>query len=64
VAFGNDEASLAARLYRIVRSPRGREIDLAIAACALTHRAAHWTLNPRDFSDIPQLRLVEECRAG
>jgi hypothetical protein len=64
VVFGSDEASLAARLYRIVRSPRGREIDLAIAASALTHQAALWTLNPRDFSDIPQLRLVEEGRAG
>jgi predicted nucleic acid-binding protein len=59
VAFGHDEASLAARLYGTVRSPRGREIDLAIAACALTHRAALWTLNPRDFSDVPQLRLLE-----
>jgi predicted nucleic acid-binding protein len=64
IAFGNDEASLAARLYRTVRSPRGREIDLAIAASALTHRAALWTLNPRDFSDIPHLRLVEEGPAG
>ncbi|MGH9366517.1 MAG: type II toxin-antitoxin system VapC family toxin, partial [Thermoanaerobaculia bacterium] len=59
VVFGNDEASLAASLYRIVRSPRGREIDLAIASCALTHRAALWTLNPRDFSDVPHLRLIE-----
>lgn len=59
VAFGRDEASLAARLYQTVRSPRGREIDLAIAACALTHRAALWTLNPNDFSDVPHLRLLE-----
>ena len=59
VAFGQEEASLAARLYRTVRSPRGREIDLAIAACALTQRAALWTLNPRDFSDVPHLRLLE-----
>lgn len=59
VLFGPGEASLAAQLYRTVRSPRGREIDLAIAACALTHRAALWTLNPRDFSDIPRLRLFE-----
>ena len=50
---------MAARLYRTVRSPRGREIDLAIAACALMHRAALWTLNPRDFSDVPHLRLLE-----
>jgi predicted nucleic acid-binding protein len=59
VAFGQDEASLAARLYQTVRSPRGREIDLAIAACALTQLAALWTLNPRDFSDVPHLRLLE-----
>ena len=59
VAFGPSEGSLAAELYRTVRSPRGREIDLAIAACALTHRAMLWTLNPRDFSDIPRLRLLE-----
>jgi len=33
-------------------------IDLAIAACALTHEAALWTLNPEDFRDIPGLRLA------
>ena len=32
-----------------VKRPRGREIDLAIAACALAHGAAFWTLNPADF---------------
>jgi len=30
----------------------------AVAACALTNGAALWTLNPKDFSDIPGLRLV------
>lgn len=58
VAFGPQEAVLAAELYRTVRRARGREIDLAIAACALMHGAAIWTLTPQDFRDIPGLALV------
>jgi predicted nucleic acid-binding protein len=58
VAFGIEEAALAAELYRALRRPRGRELDLAIAACALAHGARFWTLNPGDFSDIPDLALV------
>jgi hypothetical protein len=57
VAFGPEEAARAAALYRTVRRPRGRELDLAVAACALTHGAALWTLNPDDFRDLPELRL-------
>lgn len=57
VALGAEEAVIAARLYRAVQRPRGREIDLAIAACALARGAALWTLNPRDFRDVPALRL-------
>ncbi|MCU0252125.1 MAG: type II toxin-antitoxin system VapC family toxin [Vicinamibacterales bacterium] len=57
--FGRPEAALAAELDRAVRRPRGREIDLAIAATAIVHDAALWTLNPRDFADIPRLRLAE-----
>jgi len=57
VPFGPDEALVAASLYVTVARPRGREIDLAVAACALTHGAALWTLNVRDFNDIPRLRL-------
>lgn len=53
--FGGDEAALAARLYKTVPRPRGREIDLAIAACALTNNARLWTLNPADFRDVPGL---------
>ena len=56
--FGSAEAALAARLYGQVSKPRGREIDLAIAACALAGGAAIWTLNPADFRDIPHLTLV------
>ena len=56
--FGPPHAALAAGLYDSVRRPRGREIDLAIAAVALADGAALWTLNRQDFSDIPDLRLV------
>ncbi len=53
--FGPEEAGLAAKLYREVPRGRGREIDLAIAACALTREATLWTLNVEDFADIPGL---------
>ena len=58
IASGPEEAALAARLYRTLRWPRARAIGLAIAACALTHAAALWTLNPEDFRDIPGLHLA------
>jgi predicted nucleic acid-binding protein len=56
--FGVIEAALAGELYRKVRHARGREIDLAIAAVAIANSAALWTLNPRDFRDIPGLELA------
>lgn len=56
--FGPDEAARASDLYRELRRPRGREIDLAIAAHALVHEAELWTLDAGDFADIPGLRLV------
>ncbi len=55
VDFGAAEARLAADLYRKVKRARGRELDLAIAACAVSRSAPLWTLNPRDFQDIPGL---------
>jgi predicted nucleic acid-binding protein len=58
VPFGADEASLAARLSRDLARSRGREVDLAIAACAIANDAAFWTLNPGDFQDVPGLRLI------
>jgi predicted nucleic acid-binding protein len=58
VAFGPAAADLAAKLYRRVQRGHGREIDLAVAACALAGDAALWTLNRGDFADIPDLRLV------
>jgi predicted nucleic acid-binding protein len=57
-AFGAAEAALASRLYKQMTRARGREIDLAVAACALANNAAIWTLNPADLRDIPDLRLV------
>ena len=59
VGFGPDEASTAADVYRKLKRSRGRELDIAIAACAIEHGAALWTVNPRDFRDIPGLRLYE-----
>jgi predicted nucleic acid-binding protein len=59
IAFGPEEAATAAALYRSIRAPRGREIDLAIAACAICWNAALWTLNIKDFRDVPGLELFE-----
>lgn len=56
-AFGEHEARVASAVYHEVRRPRGREVDIAIAACALTWDATLWTLNPEDFRDIPALHL-------
>jgi predicted nucleic acid-binding protein len=57
VSFGSDEARVAASLFRSVSRARPRQGDLAIAACAIHHGAAMWTLNRADFTDIPGLRL-------
>jgi predicted nucleic acid-binding protein len=58
VAFDGPAAALAADLYRRLSRPRGREIDIAIAAAAMHQGAAIWTLNRGDFEDIPGLHLV------
>jgi len=57
VGFGEEEARIAANVYRRVSRARGREVDIAIAACAIAQRAHLWTLNPDDFRDIPGLDL-------
>jgi predicted nucleic acid-binding protein len=57
IPFGAEEALASADLYRKVRRARSREIDLAIAACALVRDARLWTLNRADFHDVPGLRL-------
>jgi predicted nucleic acid-binding protein len=55
--FDAEDAKLSAAIYRSVGRARSREVDLAIAATAIRHDIALWTLNPRDFADIPRLRL-------
>ncbi len=55
--FGADEAAASAKIYGAVGRARGREVDLAIAGCAVVHDAMLWTLNTKDFADIPNLRL-------
>jgi predicted nucleic acid-binding protein len=57
IAFGPDEARRAADIYRHLPRPRGRDVDVAIAACALAHDAQLWTLNSADFRDVPGLVL-------
>ncbi len=57
LVFGPEEARVAAELYRAVSRPRGREVDLAIAASALAWEATLWTLNVDDFHEIPGLDL-------
>ena len=58
VPFGTEAAAQAATLYAQLPRAGGRDLDIAIAACALVHDAALWTLNPADFSDVPGLKLV------
>lgn len=59
--FGSAEADEAAALYRSHRRPRGREVDLMIAAHAITSGSPLWTLNRKDFTDIAGLELVPEA---
>jgi predicted nucleic acid-binding protein len=56
--FEPADAQLSAQLYRSLKRPRSREGDIAIAATAIRREAQLWTLNPSDFSDIPNLRLM------
>jgi predicted nucleic acid-binding protein len=55
--FSARDAEIAAQLYRQISRPRGREMDLAIAACAIAREIPLWTLNRKDFADIPGLQL-------
>jgi predicted nucleic acid-binding protein len=59
VHFDAEDAAIAGRLYRSLHRPKGREIDIMIAACAIRHDAELWTLNAADFKDIPGLRLIQ-----
>jgi len=58
IPYGSQEAAVSAELYRALPRPRGREMDLAIAACAIVREAQLWTLNQADFADIPGLQLI------
>ena len=58
IPFGSGEALMAVDLYRKLKRPRGREIDIAIAGCAILQDAQLWTLNPADFKDVPKLKLI------
>ena len=58
--FGPIEAARASDLYRRLPRARGREIDLVIAAHALTEGASLWTLNESDFADVPGLEMVRD----
>ncbi len=58
VDFDANAATVASRIYATTHKPRGREIDIAIAASAIAHDAALWTLNVKDFESIPGVTLV------
>jgi len=58
VRFDTKAAAAAADLYAELDRVRSREMDLAIAACAIVEDAALWTLNTEDFRDIPGLKLA------
>jgi predicted nucleic acid-binding protein len=55
--FQIDDAAAAARIYQSLPRARARQTDIMIAACAIEHGAALWTLNTADFEDIPGLTL-------
>ncbi len=62
IAFGPFPSRPFARGDRWLRGPRTVselrvQEKLAVAAGALVHEAALWTLNPDDFSDVPGSKL-------
>ena len=59
VPFDADAAATAAGLSAELDKVRSREMDLAIAACAIAQDASLWTLDEQDFRDIPGLRLAD-----
>ena len=61
-AFGSREAPCRI-LFRQVKRARQRQVDLAIAACAIEQRASLWTLNLSDFRDLPGLAGTTRERA-
>jgi predicted nucleic acid-binding protein len=61
-AFGPAEAARAAEIYRLTTRARGRDMNIAIAACAVQHRTRLWTLNPGDFRDLPSLEMYDPAQ--
>jgi predicted nucleic acid-binding protein len=59
LAFEAEDARISADIYRALPRARSREIDIAIAACAIRHNAELWTLNRADFVVIPRLCLLK-----
>lgn len=59
IAFDAEDAAIAATLYQSVSNARTKEINLAIAATAIRCNGALWTLNLKDFQDIPGLDLYK-----
>ena len=57
ISFGPAEAMRAADLYGAVGRNKSREIDLAIAVCAIVHGGELWAGNLSDFVDIPGLSI-------
>ena len=56
---------MSARLYRSLRRPRGREVDIAIAACAIHREAALWTVSTADFEcKLPSSIVLDEMLSG
>ncbi len=58
LVFDARAALLAADTFRALGKPRRRAADIAIAATAISANAALWTLNRRDFEDVPDLELI------
>jgi tRNA(fMet)-specific endonuclease VapC len=54
-AFGG----IAASLRGVGRKPAARAFDALIAATAVAHRLPLYTCNPRDYTDMRELEVVE-----
>ena len=57
-AVAREYGRLAAAITAAGRQPRGRVMDLLIAATAATHDAALYTRNPADFRGLDELLPV------
>lgn len=57
-AVADSYAHLAARVVQTGRQPRGRVMDLLIAATAHAHNAAIYTQNPDDLTGLEDLLTI------